>query len=224
MIAFGYIRVSTHEQAVGGLGLDAQRAAIRSACELRDWELRAVYEDAGVSAVASHRPGLERALLACRTHEDALLIVAKLDRLSRSMLEFATLVDRMKHEPWRLVALDLGVDTTTPNGEFVANVMSSFAQFERQMISVRTKEALAAARQRGVRLGRPSVVGDDLRQLILSLYRDEKLSATAIAKRLSEDGIQAPHGGLHWHTSTVTRILKDLGTELRIGRPSQDAG
>ncbi|MGH7748552.1 MAG: recombinase family protein, partial [Candidatus Dormibacteria bacterium] len=127
--------------------MDAQRHTIRSACDQRGWTLWAVYEDAGISSTAALRPGLESALAACRSRPAALLIVAKLDRLSRSILEFATLVEHMKHEPWRLVALDLGVDTTTPNGEFVANVMSSFAQFERQMISVRTKEALAAARE-----------------------------------------------------------------------------
>ena len=64
------------------------------------------------------------------------------------------------YEEWRLVALDLGVDTTTPNGEFIANVMSSFAQFERQMIATRTREALQAARQRGVALGRRTAIDE----------------------------------------------------------------
>lgn len=218
MIAFGYIRVSTHEQAVGGLGLDAQRDSIRSACDQRGWDLREVYEDAGVSAVASHRPGLDRALFACRSHEGALLIVAKLDRLSRSMLEFATLVDQMKHQPWRLVALDLGVDTTTPNGEFIANVMSSFAQFERQLISLRTREALSAARHRGIRLGRPPAVLKNVERLILNLH-GQGLTATAIARQLEEFGIAAPYGGIRWHTSSVTRVVQHAGGSFRRGRP-----
>jgi DNA invertase Pin-like site-specific DNA recombinase len=218
VIAFGYVRVSTAEQAAGGLGLDAQRHAIRSACELKGWTLRAVYEDAGVSSTAANRPGLDSALAACRSHDDALLIVAKLDRLSRSMLEFATLVERMKREPWRLVALDLGVDTTTPNGEFVANVMSSFAQFERQMISVRTKEALVAARERGVRLGRRSAITDDTKQRILKLRRDG-WTASAIAQHFEQIAVPAPQGGQRWHKSTVTRVIKDAGGTLKRGRP-----
>jgi DNA invertase Pin-like site-specific DNA recombinase len=223
VIAFGYVRVSTAEQAAGGLGLDAQRAAISSACELRRWKLQAVYEDAGVSATATNRPGLKDALAACRSHDDALLIVAKLDRLSRSLLEFTALVEQMKHEPWRLVALDLGVDTTTPNGEFVANVMSSFAQFERQMISVRTKEALAAARQRGVRLGRRPAISDETRQLMISLY-EAGWTASAISQHLEHNGVPAPHGGRRWHTSTVTRAVGSSGGSFQRGRPRLDGG
>ncbi len=219
VIAFGYVRVSTTEQAVGGLGMDAQRASIRSACEQRGWDLRAVYEDAGVSAVASHRPGLDSALAACRSHDDALLIVAKLDRLSRSILEFATLVDHMKHERWRLVALDLGVDTTTPNGEFIANVMGSFAQFERQLISLRTKEALQAARGRGVRLGRPPTMSQETRALILRLHNEQGWTATAIARHLEQVSVPAPHGGTRWHTSSVTRVIARSAGTLRPGRP-----
>ena len=219
VIAFGYVRVSTSEQAAGGLGMDAQRHAIRSACVQRGWTLRAVYEDAGISSTAAHRPGLESALTACRNHPDALLIVAKLDRLSRSILEFATLIEHMKHEPWRLVALDLGVDTTTPNGEFVANVMSSFAQFERQMISVRTKEALDAARSRGVQIGRRSAIRKDTRELILRLRLEAEWTATSIAQHLERSGEPAPQGGRRWHTSTVTRVIAQAGGSLQRGRP-----
>lgn len=218
VIAFGYVRVSTAEQAAGGLSLDAQRLAVRTACAQRGWELRAVYEDAGISSTAKHRPGLESALDACRHHQDALLIVNKLDRLSRSILEFATLVERMKHEPWRLVALDVEVDTTTPNGEFVANVMSSFAQFERQMISVRTKDALAAARLKGIQLGRRSSVSDETRTLILGL-QDAGWTATAIASHLTQSGVPTPQGGQRWHTSTVTRIAALNGRAFPRGRP-----
>jgi DNA invertase Pin-like site-specific DNA recombinase len=216
--AFGYIRVSTAEQAAGGLGLDAQRRAIMSACAARGWTLHAIYEDAGVSSTARNRPGLDAALTACQEHVDALLVVAKLDRLSRSILEFATLIDRMKHESWRLVALDLGVDTTTPNGEFIANVMSSFAQLERQMISVRTREALAAARERGVRLGRRSTMHDDVRATIVSLH-EAGWTARAIAGHLELAGVTPPRGGQHWHVSTVTRVLAQSGHNLRRGRP-----
>jgi DNA invertase Pin-like site-specific DNA recombinase len=90
VIAFGYVHVSTAEQAAGELGMDAQRHAIRTACARRAWTLRAVYEDAGVSSTANHRPGLQSALAACRSHPDAMLIVAKLEEGSRVGIRHGT--------------------------------------------------------------------------------------------------------------------------------------
>src|SRR4029453_10148040 len=83
------------------------------------------------------------------------LVVAKLHRLSRSMLDFTALMATAQQQSWALVALDCAVDTTTPAGEAMANVLATFAQFERRLIGQRTKEALAEKRKQGVRLGRP---------------------------------------------------------------------
>ena len=85
----------------------------------------------------------------------AALVVAKLDRLSRSMIDFTALMATAQKQGWALVALDCAVDTTTPAGEAMANVLATFAQFERRLISQRTREALAVKRAQGVRLGRP---------------------------------------------------------------------
>ena len=117
----------------------------------------------------------------------------------------------------------LGVDTTTPNGEFVANVLSSFAQFERQMISVRTREALATARQRGVQLGRRSAISDEVLFLILTLH-DDGWTATAIARHLSNLRLPTSQGGSRWHTSTITRILTRQGRHFVRGRPARSRG
>lgn len=137
------------------------------------------------------------------------------------MLEFATLVERMKREPWRSVALDLGVDTTTPNGECVANVMGSFAQFERQMISVRTKEALVAARARGIRLGRRSALTDETRLLILRHHMSQGVQPPPGARYLEQTGVPAPNGGPRWQTSTITRLIAQSGGTLqRVAPPS----
>ena len=141
--AIGYIRVSTDEQAASGAGLAAQRAAILAEAERRGWQLVDVIEDAGYSGKSMKRPGIAAALDALRQKRADTLVVAKLDRLSRSMLDFAALMDRASHEHWALVALDLGVDTTTPSGEAMANVMATFAQFERRLIAQRTRDALA---------------------------------------------------------------------------------
>ena len=151
----GYVRVSTDEQADSGLGLAAQRAAVASEAERRGWTLVEVYEDAQ-SGKSLDRPGLAEALAAVEEGRAAGILVAKLDRLSRSLRDFADLMSRARSKGWNLVALDLGVDLSTPAGEFMANVMASAAQWERRIIGQRTKDALAAKRAQGVKLGRPS--------------------------------------------------------------------
>ena len=153
----GYIRVSTSEQADSGAGLEAQRAAIRSEAERRGWQLVHVFEDAGASGKSLNgRRGLQRALEAIEAGTAEGLVVAKLDRLSRSLLDFAALMERARKGGWNLIALDLGVDTSTPAGEMMASVLATFAQFERRLIGQRTKDALAIKRAQGVVLGRPA--------------------------------------------------------------------
>src|SRR5664279_6457890 len=140
-----YLRCSTDEQADSRAGLEAQRAAILAEAQRRGWaetDLTFV-EDAGYSGRNLDRPGIIAALDALTHRRADTLVVSKLDRLSRSMLDFAGLMDRASREKWALVALDVGVDTTTPQGEMVAAVMAVFAQFERRLIGERTKSALA---------------------------------------------------------------------------------
>src|SRR5262249_44260183 len=147
----GYLRVSTTEQASNGAGLDAQRAAIAAEADRRGWSVRWI-EDRGYSAKDLRRPGIQEALTALAGGEADALVVAKLDRLSRSLPDFWGLVEQSRRERWQLIALDLGVDTSTPSGEMLANVLASFAQFERRLIGQRTAEALGAKRAAGVRL------------------------------------------------------------------------
>ena len=209
----GYIRVSTDEQTSSGLGLDAQRAAIVAECERRGWDLADIYEDAGASGKSmSGRPALRAALEAVRSHRAGALVVAKLDRLSRSLLDFSTLMVDSQKEGWALVILDLGVDTTTPSGEMIANVMATFAQFERRLIGQRTKDALAVKMREGVKLGRPRSVGDDVVERIRA-ERAEGKSLRAIATGLNEDGVATGHGGAKWYASTVRAVAGDTGAQ-----------
>src|SRR5450631_4374016 len=155
MQVIGYVRVSTEEQSTSGAGLAAQRTAIEAECLHRGWHLVEVIEDAGYSAKDMKRPGVQIALETLRRGDAGALVCAKLDRLSRSMLDFTAVMATATREKWALVALDCAVDTTTPAGEAMANVLATFAQFERRLIGQRTREALAAKRASGVRLGRP---------------------------------------------------------------------
>ena len=138
----GYVRVSTEEQGQSGAGLAAQRRAIKAECERRGWQLVRIEEDV-LSGRTLNRPGLNSALEACRSGEVSGIVVAKLDRLSRSLVDFAGLLAEAQSKGFNVVALDLGVDLSTPAGEFLASVMASAAQWERRIIGQRTKDALA---------------------------------------------------------------------------------
>ena len=132
----GYIRVSTDQQAESGAGMAAQRSAIRRQCEQHGWELAAIYEDNGASAkTLNNRPGLTEALAVLANGDASALVVAKLDRLARSVHDFAGLVRIAEREGWGIVALDLGVDMTTPTGGLLANVTASVAEWERRIIA-----------------------------------------------------------------------------------------
>ncbi len=110
----GYVRVSTAEQAVGGHGMDAQEVAIRAEVDRRGWVLVRIVRDEGASGKDTDRPGLLDALRQVRDGAASGLVVAKLDRLSRSVVDFGTILDHFIDWGATLVALDLGVDTSTP--------------------------------------------------------------------------------------------------------------
>ena len=203
----GYARVSTHEQAESGLGLDAQRTAIVAECDRRGWALVEILDDAGISGKTMSRPGLHAALDALDSGRGGTLMVAKLDRLSRSLVDFAAVMERAHRDGWALVALDLGVDTTSPAGELVANVMASVAQWERRAIGARTRDALAAKKAQGVRLGRPVAHDPDIRAEVVAAFRSG-MSLSAIARDLNGRGVPTAHGGAQWHPSTVRAMVK----------------
>jgi DNA invertase Pin-like site-specific DNA recombinase len=206
MRVIGYLRVSTDEQALSGAGLEAQRAAIAVECRRRGWQLVETLEDAGYSAKDLKRPGVREALRALEAGEANALVVAKLDRLSRSMLDFAALMATAQKQQWALVALDCAVDTSTPAGEAMAHVLATFGQFERRLIGQRTREALAIKRASGVRLGRPPTVPQAIVRRI-QRQRARGDSLRAIADALNRDGVPTAQGGAQWYAATVRGIL-----------------
>jgi DNA invertase Pin-like site-specific DNA recombinase len=210
MQVVGYVRVSTSEQGKSGAGLEAQRAAIAAACEQRGWTLVAVEEDVASGKSRTRRPGLDAAIGACERGEAAGLIVSKLDRLSRSVIDFASLLERARRRDWAVAALDLGVDTSTPSGEMMANVLISFAQYERRLIGQRTKDALAVKRSQGVKLGRTSTLPAAVRRRI-ARDRARGLSYRAIADRLNAAGVPTGQGGQEWYPMTVRTVLLGKG-------------
>lgn len=169
--------------------------------------MQEVIEDAGYSAKDLKRPGVKAALEALKDGDADALVVAKLDRLSRSMLDFASIMAAAQKQGWGLIALDCAVDTTTPAGEAMANVLATFAQFERRLISQRTKDALAAKKEQGIRLGRPQSLPDAVVARIRA-ERSSGLTLAAIAGGLNRDAVPTAQGGRRWYASTIQAVLR----------------
>jgi DNA invertase Pin-like site-specific DNA recombinase len=219
-VVVAYIRVSTEEQAASGAGIEAQRLEIERAVSNRDWLLLDTHIDAGLSGrTVSGRPALARALEQVESGQAGTLLVAKLDRLSRSLLDFASLMKQAQDGGWNVVALDLGIDLSTPAGEFLASVMASAAQWERRIISQRTRDALAAKKANGVHVGRTSQIPDTVRARLIR-ERASGRSLRAIAKALNDDGIATGQGGGTWYASSVRAVLASSIADHRVAAVS----
>ena len=204
MVAIGYLRVSTDGQAESGAGMAAQRSTIVTECQHRGLPLLEMAEDAGLSAKTLDRPALAGALARLEAGEAAVLVVAKLDRLARSVADFANLVRLAERQGWAVLACDLGVDMTTPTGGLLANVTASVAEWERKIIGTRTREALAARKAAGVRLGRPR----QLDPAVADRIRAERASGAtfqAIADGLNAEGITTPTAR-PWSPALVRKV------------------
>ena len=133
-------------------------------------------------------------------------MVARLDRITRSLLAWAELVERSRRRCWAIVAVAEGFDLSTDGGEMTAAVLAAVAQYERRLIGSRTREAMAAAKARGARFGRPVEHSPATRRLVIEM-RESGATLQQIADRLAGDGVATPRGG-RWHPSTVRSILE----------------
>ncbi len=204
----GYLRVSTDEQANSGAGIAAQRAAILAEAQRRGWSEADVQwiEDAGYSGKDTRRPGIRLALEVLKRGDAAGLVVAKMDRLSRSLLDFTQIMAEAQRQGWALVALDCPADPSTPTGEAMASILATFSQLERRLIGQRTREALAIKRAEGVRLGRPRVLAAEVVARVVR-EREAGRSLRAIAAALDAEGVPTAQGGVRWYASTVRAVL-----------------
>jgi DNA invertase Pin-like site-specific DNA recombinase len=209
---YGYVRVSSEEQGSSGLGLAAQRRRLEEEAERRGWSLELV-EEVGSGASMAKRPALGRVLEACRRGEAVGVVVVRVDRLSRSLADFAGLLDDARAHGYSVTALDLGVDLGSPSGELMAGVLATFAQYERRLISERTRAALAEARARGTRLGRPPGTGRpwtdaSLASRIRQMRHEDGLTLSAICSALNAEQIPTPRGGRLWRPSSLQALLR----------------
>ena len=204
--AIGYVRVSTGEQGESGLGLKAQEAAIRAACELRGWELVAVREEVKSGARADNRPVLAEVIRALRAGEADAVVVAKLDRLSRSVVDAGRLLEEARKGGFNIVALDLGLDLSTPTGELVANVLAAVAQWERQDDRGADERGAPGQDRRRVESSAWELrVPRAVRRRIVRMA-EAGMSQREIANQLNADGVPAVGGC--WHRGTVIRVIR----------------
>jgi DNA invertase Pin-like site-specific DNA recombinase len=222
----GYLRVSTSEQATNGHGLGAQRAAIESEALRRGWDIEWI-EDGGCSGGSMVRPGLANALRRLHDGDADGLVVSKLDRLSRSVVDFANIVKRAEREGWTLVVLDPALDLSTPMGRAMAGIAVVFAQLEREMASDRTKAGLAVARAKGKRLGGARGVSkgsptrlDPLVQRRILRERAGGHTLAEIAHGLNADEVPTALRGKLWHAKTIANIVRRAGRIQRDPPPA----
>src|ERR1700736_5132785 len=142
MRAIGYVRVSTDKQADHGVSLEAQEAKIRAMAVVQGSEIVELIVDGGESAKNLNRPGMERLLSLVDAGKVQTVIIAKLDRLTRSVKDLAELLERFQKRGVSLVSVAESLDTGSAAGRLVLNIMTAFAQWEREAIGERTATAL----------------------------------------------------------------------------------
>lgn len=210
-IALGYVRVSTTQQAEHGASLDAQEDALRAEAGRRGWDIEIV-RDEGLSAKNLKRPGLQGALERLDRGDAHALMAIRIDRVSRSVADFAGLMDRAAKRGWTLVMLSPALDTSDAAGRFTTHVLSAAAEYERALTAARVREGMARRRAEGVHLGRRSELPEDVVRRIVT-DRAAGASLRAIADALNAEGVPTAHGGARWHASTVKAVLESAAAQ-----------
>ena len=218
--AIGYIRVSTRDQAESGASLASQRTKIETYAILHDLELVEVIDDAGFSAKSLDRPGMTNLLRLIRGRKVGVVVVAKLDRITRSVRDLGELADLFQRSGVEFASVADHIDTSTASGRLVLNVMGSVSQWEREAIGERTSEALAVMRSNGRLISRHAPYGyrlngqgwieDDREQRAISLtrrLRAEGLSLRQIAAELERHG-HHNRRGRRLSAQTIANVLK----------------
>jgi len=195
-------------QTHSGAGLEAQKLFLQAEADRRGMELEIVQESEAMSGKSyTKRVALLEAMQRLDSGKAQGLAVAKLDRLSRSVADFLSILERSRRGKWSLVIGDLSLDTSTPIGEAMATIAATFAQLERKRIGERTKEALAIKKAEGVQLGRPRLLDNKIRLEIIQKAALWPNTLHSIARELNAAGVLSATGG-KWYPSTISKIVK----------------
>ena len=220
MVAIGYTRVSTDQQAEQGVSLDAQAEKIRAMAVAKDVELLDIIVDAGKSAGTLNRPGLDRLLGLVDRRKIQAVIVTSHDRLSRKLLDQLHLLDRFKRSGVSVISVTESWDTSTAAGQLQTNIMGSVAQHYRDYVSERTRAALAHKKANGQRVGTipfgsalaadgKTLISNPDEQEIITLIQECRAagySLQAIADELNRQGHRTRRGS-SWRHPYIDNIL-----------------
>ncbi len=227
MSFIGYIRVSTDEQARQGISLLAQESKIIDYAKLNDLDLSKVIHDEGESGKDLKRPGMEEIIWLAKDKKIQGVIVYKLDRLSRRVLDTLNLIELFDKYGVAFHSITERIDTKTAMGRFFITILSALAQMERDLISERTKGALNFKRSQGGLAGgvpygytskgkkkEAKITKDDYEQRILNtILEARKLggSYNNIANSLNKEGIPT-RIGKRWYPQTIKSIIQHSTT------------
>ena len=222
MKAVGYIRVSTDEQVREGVSLENQRKRIDAFCVAKDWELAGVYDDAGKSGKDLNRDGIRELIRDCGKDIFEVVIVYKVDRITRRQRDLWHLIDDVfEQNGIGFVSVNEPFDTTSAVGKACLGMIGVFAQLERDLVSERTKDALAYKKEQGQFLGSVPLgfevengkLKENNEELATVLYakklRKGGFSLADIAGRLNSEGRKSKRGG-KFFKSTVNYLLKNI--------------
>ncbi len=217
--AVGYVRVSTSGQAVDGVSLDAQKAKLQAWAAANDYELVAVYEDAGITGTSmDKRPGLQAAIAA--TGKGMALVAYSISRLARSTADMLEIAAGLEKKGADLVSLSEKIDTTSAAGRMVFRMLAVLSEFERDVIAERTTAALAHKKAQGqvyaaLPLGYANAAGKlvpiDEELVVVAEIKEMRgagMSLEKIAADLNARGVTGKRGG-KFHGMTVKKILEN---------------
>ena len=203
------MRVSSREQEASGLSLAAQKDASAAAALQRDWTLSHIAVEVASAGNIRRRPVLNHLLDDLDAGKYDALIVTRLDRLARSLIDFLAMLERADANGWQLVCLSPNVDMSDPYGRCMAQVAGSFAELERALISIRTREGLATEQAQGnIRRKAAAQCFTDraVIERIARLATHDGWSYGDIARQLQAEQVPTRRGGA-WTSTQVRRIL-----------------
>ncbi|MEE8153512.1 MAG: recombinase family protein [Phycisphaerales bacterium] len=218
--AIGYTRVSPRDQAADAISLVSQRRKIEAYAILHDLELVEVIEDAGYSAKSLDRPGMAKLLSLIRGRKITTVVVAKLDRITRSVRDLGELIELFQRSGVEFASVADHIDTSTASGRLVLNVMGSVSQWEREAIGERTSEALAVMRSNGRRISRHAPYGyrlngqgwieDEREQKAVQAMRTLRAEGLSLRQIVAELERQGHHNrsGRRLSAQTIANVLK----------------
>jgi DNA invertase Pin-like site-specific DNA recombinase len=218
-LALLYVRVSTARQAEFGGSLEHQATTLEAAARGDGFRTEVVSEEGKSAKTIKRRPALKAAIGRLDKGEAAALYATRLDRVSRSVADFAWLMNRARRMGWRTRILDVNVDTDSPSGEFLLMVLAAAAQYENRLRAARTKEGMAVLKSRGKHMGRKGILPVWVFEDICLMKREGR-SLTAIARDLNERQVPTALGGREWYPSTVRAVLM---SERMKSTPSPEA-